>query len=66
VNETKDDETGVTRDAEGDDGPLDPEEWGDPVPDVIEPGRPKAENVAFVLLGVLAAVYVVARIAGLV
>jgi len=32
----------------------------------IEPGRPKAENVAFVVLGALGALYVVARVAGLV
>lgn len=32
----------------------------------IKPGTPSAENVAFVLLGVLGALYVVAQIAGLV
>jgi hypothetical protein len=34
--------------------------------DPVEPGRPSAENTAFVLLGVLGALYVIARIAGLV
>ena len=41
-------------------------EWGDPITEPIEPGRPDPENVAFVLLGALAALYVFARVAGLV
>ena len=51
----------------------DSREWNDPPgvgdepdPDVVEPGRPSAENAAFVLLGVLVALYVIARLAGLV
>lgn len=53
------------------DGLDDGREWNDP-PGVgeaaapVEPGRPSAENVAFVLLGVVLALYVVARLAGLV
>lgn len=34
--------------------------------DRIEPGEPSVEGVAFVLLGALATLYVIARIAGLV
>lgn len=52
-------------------GGEDEREWDDPPgvgedPDPIEPGQPSAENVAFVLLGVLLGLYVIARLAGLV
>ena len=57
----------------GGDESGDSREWNDPPgvgdgpdPDVIEPGRPSAENAAFVLLGVVSALYVIARLAGLV
>lgn len=44
------------------------EPWADEptLDDPIEPGTPTAENVAFVVLGVLLALFVLGRIAGLV
>lgn len=45
------------------------EPWDDepaPGPPPIEPGTPDPENVAFVLLGALLALFVLARIGGLV
>lgn len=50
----------------GDDGE---EPWDDepePGVDRIEPGNPSPENVAFVVLGALSALFVLARIGGLV
>jgi len=58
--------TDASAEPDATDSPLAPDEWGDPVPDVVEPGQPDPENVVFLLLGVLAALYVVAQIAGLV
>lgn len=51
-----------------DSGPDGDEPWADEptLDEPIEPGTPAAENVAFVVLGVLLALFVLGRIAGLV
>lgn len=41
-------------------------DWSDPSEDRIEPGSPTTEHVAFVILGALGAMYVIARMIGLV
>ena len=56
---------GVNDDSRDDDGEPWPEEVESrDVP--VDPGDPSAENAAFVVLGALVALFVLARIAGLV
>ena len=45
-------------------GPV--EDGTDPLDVPVDPGSPSAENVAFVVLGALVTLFVLARIAGLV